>query len=60
VRELPEKIRAILRIEPTERTAAERVEIANYFRPLATSTRELARQIETKKSELAKVVPADR
>jgi hypothetical protein len=59
-RELPEKIRAILRVEPSERTAAERVEIANYFRPFAKSTRELARQIEAKKSELAKVVPADR
>lgn len=60
VRELAEKIRAILLVEPTERPAADRVEIANYFRPLAKSTRELARQIDAKKSELAKLVPADR
>ena len=60
VRELPEKIRGILLVEPTERSAAERLQITNYFRPLAKSTRELARQIEVKKSELAKVVPADR
>jgi hypothetical protein len=60
VRELPENIRTILQLEPTERRETQRAEIANYFRPLAASIRDMARQIEAKKSELAKMKRAMR
>ena len=57
VRELPKSIRAILALEPTERSEPQRTEIAAYFRPLAPSTRKLVQEIEKKKAELAAIKP---
>jgi hypothetical protein len=57
VRELPEKIRAVLALEPSERTAAQRAEIAAYFLPLSKHFAELNQQIAAKKAQLAKIKP---
>jgi hypothetical protein len=59
IRELPAAIRGILAIEPSERTPEMRTQLADYFRPMSKSYGALAKQIEGKKAELAKIKPVE-
>ena len=57
VRELPPSILTTLALEPTERTAEQRDELAKYYRPLSPQFAALNKQLEAKRADLAKVVP---
>ena len=57
VRELPPGIVAALAIEPSERTAQQRDELAKYHRPLSKHFAALSKQIDGKRAEMAKIVP---
>ncbi|MDB6155785.1 MAG: hypothetical protein JWL90_4238, partial [Chthoniobacteraceae bacterium] len=57
VRELPNSIRAILAIEPSERAPGQRSEIAAYFLPFSKQFAALKTQIDAKKTALAKIAP---
>jgi hypothetical protein len=59
ITELPEKIRATLALEPSEREPAQRESLAAYFRPLAKTLGGVRKEIETKKAELAKAKPIE-
>ena len=54
-RALPERIARILAIEPSERTAKQRTELANYFRPLSKTVARLRAEAAAKRKELAAI-----
>ena len=60
VRELPESIRETIALEPSERTAEQRAELLDYFRPMAKAYATVNKQIREKREELAKLKPAER
>ena len=57
--EVPESIRPILALEPSEREPAQREALVAYFRPKAESLKGLRKELETKKAELAKNKPVE-
>ena len=57
--ELPAEIRAALALEPTERSPEQRTAVTQFFRPLSKHHADLAKQIETKKTQLAQVKPLE-
>jgi hypothetical protein len=60
VRALSRALRAILAIEPTERSDAQRQQLRDYFHPLSESVRKVEGRIAEKKAALAKVVASGR
>jgi hypothetical protein len=59
IRELPAEIRAVLALEPTERSAEQRAALTKYFRPLSRQVAEIGKRIEGKKTELSKIKPVE-
>jgi hypothetical protein len=59
LRELPSSVRAILAIEPSERTPEQRTQLADHFRPMSKTYGALGKQIELKRAELAKIKPVE-
>lgn len=59
VRELPDEIRAALALEPTERSQAQRKEVAAFFRPLSKTAEATNRQIEARRQDIAKLKPVE-
>ncbi len=59
VRELPEGIHGTLALEPSERTEPQRAELADHFRPMSKAFASVAKQIEAKRAELAKIKPLE-
>lgn len=59
VRELPNRVRAILTTPPAQRSEAQRGELAAYFRPLAPSLAPLYQELARKQKELAAIKPVD-
>jgi hypothetical protein len=59
VRELPNRLRAILAVAPEGRTEAQRTELAAYFRPIAPSLAPLYGKLTAKQKELAEIKPVE-
>jgi hypothetical protein len=59
IAELPENIRAILALEPTEREPAQREALAAFYRPMSKSFASLRKELDAKRGELAKNKPIE-
>jgi mono/diheme cytochrome c family protein len=59
VRELPENIRAILALEPSEREQKQREELLAFFGPMSKAFAEVQKVIDGKRAELAKIKPVE-
>ena len=52
VRELPDSIRQTIALEPSERTAEQREELIDYFRPMSKAVASVRKQIKEKRAIL--------
>lgn len=57
VRELPDSIRQTIALEPSERTAEQRTELIDFFRPMSKAYAAVIKQIAEKRAELAHLKP---